>query len=404
VRIAWLDCNSGISGDMMLGALVSAGWPAAEAASLPRRLGLEGVRVAAHDVRRGPLAATQVLVEVDEDRQPHRHLRDVEAILAGADLPADARDRALAVFRRLAAVEAEVHGTTVEKVHFHEVGAADALVDVAGAMLGLSALGVARVQASPPRLGRGEVRSEHGLIPVPAPATALLLRGAPVEIGEVAFEFTTPTGAALLATLVEDWGAPPPFRLEHVGTGAGARDLAGQPNVLRVLIGEAGEQPGSGPASTAGPLRHRVAVLETALDDENPQFLGALLPRLLEAGALDAMMVPSLMKKGRPGTWLVVIAEPERAEALARLLLEESSSLGVRIRHDDRLELPRRMEEVETPFGRVALKVAETPGGTERAVPEFESVRGAAERSGKSLREVSEAALAAWRARAGGGR
>jgi len=399
MRIAWFDCCSGISGDMTLGALVSAGWPAGELQSLPGRLGLEGVRVGVKDVCRGPLAALQVEVVVETAQQPHRHLRHVEELLARADLPSTVRERSLAVFRRLAEAEAEVHGTSVEQVHFHEVGAADALVDVAGAMLGLERLGVTRVHASPPRLGQGSVRSEHGLIPVPAPATALLLRGAPVEIGEVASELTTPTGAALLATLVEDWGPPPAFRLERVGTGAGARELAGQPNVLRVLIGEAQEPAG------AGSLRHRrVAVLETALDDENPQYLGALLPRLLAAGALDAMVVPSVMKKGRPGMWLVVIAEPERADALARLLLAETTSLGVRVRHDERVELERRAEQVETPFGLILLKVASLPGGGERAVPEFESVRAAAERAGRPLREVAEAALAAWRGRGGAGR
>ena len=399
MRIAWFDCFSGISGDMTLGALVSAGWPAAELQALPARLGLEGVKVAVKDVRRGPLAALQVEVVVGAGQQPHRHLRHVEEVLSRADLPAAVRERSLAVFRRLAEAEAEVHGTTVEQVHFHEVGAADALVDVTGALLGLERLGVTRVHASPPRLGRGSARSEHGLIPVPAPATALLLRGAPVEIGDVEGELTTPTGAALLATLVADWAPPGAFRLERVGTGAGSRENAGRPNVLRVLIGEAQESAG------AGALRHRrVAVLETALDDENPQHVGALMPRLLAAGALDAMVVPSLMKKGRPGMWLIVVAEPEAADALARLLLAETTSLGVRVRHDERVELERRAEPVETPFGSILLKVATLPGGGERAVPEFESVREAAERAGRPLREVAEAALAAWRERGGAGR
>jgi hypothetical protein len=402
MRIAWFDCFSGISGDMALGALVSAGWPAEEAESLPARLGLEGVRVAVSEVRRGSLAAMRVEVEVDVPRQPHRHLGDVAAILERADLSPATRERSLAVFRRLAEAEARVHGTSVEETHLHEVGAADALVDVTGVVLGLESLAIARVHASPPQLGRGTVRSEHGILPVPAPATAFLLQGIPVEIGEVAAELTTPTGAALLATLVEDWGAPPPFRLERVGTGAGARDLAEQPNVLRVLIGEAEAMPGPGVSGV--PRRRRVAVLETALDDENPQFVGALVPRLLAAGALDAMVVPSVMKKGRPGMWLVVIAAPEQAGVLARMLLVETSSLGVRVRHEERFELERRVEEVETPFGRVALKIAALPGGGERAVPEFESVRAAAERAGRPLREVAEAALAVWHGRAGTGR
>ena len=389
MRIAYFDCFSGISGDMCLAALVAAGWPPAEVELLPSRLHLDGVSVQVGETRRGPFAATRVDVRV-AGAQPHRHLHHVTAILEAADLPREVRERAAGVFRRLAEAEAEVHGTTVEKVHFHEVGAADALVDIAGTIAGLAALGIERVHASPPRLGRGFVESQHGRIPVPAPATALLLRGAPVELGDVEAELTTPTGAALLATLVEDWGPPPPFRFTRVGTGAGARELPGQPNVLRLFVGEAEAAPAPG-----GVTRRRVAVLETALDDENPQFVAALLPRLLEAGALDAMVVPGVMKKGRPGLMLVVVADVERAEPLARLLLAETSTLGVRVRHDERFELARRLDEVETPFGRIALKVASLPDGGSRAVPEFESVRAAAERAGRPLREVAEAAIGA---------
>jgi uncharacterized protein (TIGR00299 family) protein len=394
VRIAYFDCFSGVSGDMCLGALVGAGWPAAELEALPGRLGLEDVRITVGEARRGPFVARRVEVHV-EGRQPHRHLHHVAAMIERGDLDAAVKERALAVFRRLAEAEAEVHGSTVEKVHFHEVGAADALVDVVGTVEGLARLGVGEVYASPLRLGRGAVQSEHGLIPVPAPATALLLRGVPVEMPDIEAELVTPTGAALLTTLVRHWGAPPTFRLEQVGTGAGGRDLKEQPNVLRVLIGaRVGAADGDGAGT---PLRRRVAVLETALDDDNPQFVAALLPRLLEQGALDAMVVPNLMKKGRPGLWLVVVADPEKAEPLATLLLRETSSLGVRMRVDDRLELERRAVEVETAFGRIALKVATLPGDGRRAVPEFESVRAAAERAGRPLREVAEAALAAWR-------
>jgi hypothetical protein len=397
MRIACFDCFSGISGDMTLAALVSAGWPAAELQALPARLKLTGVEVAVSKVRRGAFAATRVDVRI-EGPQPHRHLHHIRAILDAADLPAAARARAHAAFRRLAEAEAEVHGSTVEKVHFHEVGAADAMVDVAGAMLGLESLGIERVYATPPVLGRGSAQSEHGRIPVPAPAAVLLLRGAPVSLGEIEAELTTPTGAALLATLVERWEPPPPFTLERVGTGAGARDLEGQPNVLRVMIGSA-----AATADGGGLKRRRVAVLETALDDDNPQFVAALIPRLLEAGALDAMVVPSVMKKGRPGLWLVVIAEIADAGSLARRLLAETSSLGVRVREDERYELERESAEVETAFGRVTLKVATLPDGARRAVPEFESVRAAAERAGRPLREVAEAAIGAWRRGNGSG-
>ncbi|HYM82481.1 MAG TPA: nickel pincer cofactor biosynthesis protein LarC [Candidatus Limnocylindria bacterium] len=387
MRIAYFDCFSGISGDMCLGALVSAGWPAAELAALPERLRLEGVRIEVGTARRGPFVGARVDVHVGT-RQPHRHLHHIHAILDQAALEPVVRERAKLVFARLAAAEAEVHGSTVEKVHFHEVGAADALVDIVGTIEGLRALDVTEVFASPLRLGRGAVQSEHGLIPVPAPATALLLRGAPVEMPDLEAELVTPTGAALVTTLVQRWSEPPPFRLERVGTGAGATDLKAQPNVLRVLIG----------AVDPAPIgRRRVAVLETALDDENPQFVAATLARLLEAGALDAMLVPAVMKKGRSGSWLVVVTEPERASALAHFLLRETSSLGVRVREEQRFELERHQVEVETPFGVVALKVASLPGGDQRAAPEFESVRAAAERSGRPLREVAEAALAAWK-------
>ena len=392
MRIAYFDCFSGISGDMCLGALVSAGWPASDLESLPRRIGLDDVRVTVGSARRGPFAATRVEVAV-AGRQPHRHLHHVIAMIDRAEVEPTVREKARVVFRKLAEAEAEVHGSTVDKVHFHEVGAADALVDVLGTLEGLHSLGVERCFASSLRLGRGSVASEHGPIPVPAPATTLLLRGAPVELPDVRAELVTPTGAALLATLVESWSAPPAFRLERVGTGAGGRDLEEQPNVLRLLIGDAETSLG----------RRRIAVLETALDDENPQFVAALMPRLAEAGALDAMLVPTLMKKGRPGTWLVVIAEPSRADALARILLTETTTLGVRLRFDERYELERSPAEVETPFGCVRLKVASLPGGGSRAVPEFESVRAAAEKAGRPIREVAEAALAAWRSRPGGG-
>lgn len=387
MKIAYFDCFSGISGDMTLAALVSAGWSADELTALPARMRLDGASISVSETRRGPFVATQVQVRA-EGKQPHRHLRHIRDLLGAAELDPGVRERALEVFTRLAEAEAEVHGETIEKVHFHEVGAVDALIDVVGAIEGLKALGVDEVYASPLRLGRGAVRSEHGLIPVPAPATAILLRGAPVEMPDIEAELVTPTGAALITTLVRRWQPPPGFRLDRIGVGAGQRDLKEQPNVLRILLGEVEAPNGLG-------LR-RVAVLETALDDENPQFIAALVPRLLEHGALDAMVIPTTMKKGRPGVWLVVVAEPASAHALARQILTETSSLGVRFRFDERLELERRALEVDTPFGRVAVKVADVPGQGPRAAPEFESVRAAAEKAGRPLREVADAALRAW--------
>jgi len=374
MNVAYFDCFSGISGDMCLGALVSAGWPAAELQRLPGRLGLADVRVDVSETRRGPFVATRVTVEVS-GKQPQRHLREVASVLDHATLEPSVREQAHRVFERLAVAEAEVHGSTRERVHFHEVGAADALVDIVGTLEGLRSLSISEVYSSPLRLGRGVVRSEHGMIPVPAPATAVLL-------------------AALITTLVHTWGGSPSFVVGRVGVGAGQRDLREQPNVLRVLLGERSNVAAGG----AGALRRgRVAVLETSLDDENPQFVAALVPRLLEQGALDAMVVPTVMKKGRPGLCVTVVAEPRHADLLAMLLLRETSTLGVRLRWDERYELERRSLEVETRFGRIVVKVADVPGLGERARPEFESVRAAAERAGRPLGEVAEAALEAWR-------
>ena len=390
MRHAHFDCVSGIAGDMTLAALVSAGWPEAELQALPARLRLEGVAIEVTNVRRGPFAAVHVDVRTTE-KQPHRHLHHIDAILDAADLPAGVRDQAKAVFRRLAEAEAEVHGSTVAKVHFHEVGAVDAIIDIAGSLLGLDALGIGSVSASALPLGSGTVDSQHGRIPVPAPATALLLRGAPVHGGPVEGELVTPTGAALLMTLVSRWGDPPAFRLAAVGTGAGTKDFPGHPNIVRLLVGEKAES-----ASGGSTVERTVSVLETALDDDNPQFVSATLQRLMAAGALDSMVAPVTMKKGRSGLWLVVVAEPADARRLAEMLLAETSTLGVRVREERRIELQRRIFEVETRYGRVRVKAAVLPQGGERAMPEFESVFEVAERSGTSLREVSAAAVQAF--------
>jgi uncharacterized protein (TIGR00299 family) protein len=389
MRIATFDCFSGISGDMCLGALVGAGWPAASLTDLPRRLALEGVSVEVGETRRGPFAAMRVQVHAP-GQQPHRHLRHIVDMIRAADLEAGVAERAIQVFRRLAEAEAEVHGTTVQKVHFHEVGAVDAIVDIAGALLGLDALGVRSVSASVLPLGRGSVDSQHGRIPVPAPATALLLRGVPVRGGPVEAELVTPTGAALLTTLASSWGDAPAFRLTAVGTGAGTREFTDHPNILRLLLGELD------PALTQPQGERRVAVLETAIDDENPQFLAAAVTELLAQGALDAMVAPVTMKKGRSGMWLVVICEPADAARLAATVLTHTSSLGVRVREERRIELPRRVLNVSTPFGPIQVKLAILPGGNARAVPEFESVLQAAMRSGASVHEVSLAAMRAF--------
>ena len=391
MKIAYLDCFSGISGDMWLAALIDAGWPESDLASLPGRLGLDGVTTRVSRERRGSLEAARVRVDVGA-AQPLRHLPEVRERIARADVSEAAREKALRVFQRLAEAEAKVHGVSVEKIHFHEVGAADALVDVVGVCWGLERLGVEEVYSSAVPLGRGTVRSEHGVIPVPGPATALLLRGVPVEMPDIQAELVTPTGAALLVSLVARWGSTPPFRVLGQGLGAGSRDLAEQPNVLRLFLGEA-----DAPLldeSQGG--RRTVAVLETAIDDAPPQMIAPLVPRLLDAGARDAFLTPIQMKKGRPGVLVTCVCDPGREEELAALLFRESPTLGVRVRREERIELGRYAVEVETAYGKVAAKVALLPDGTRRLMPEYEGLRTVSDRAGVPILEVSRAVIAAW--------
>jgi uncharacterized protein (TIGR00299 family) protein len=314
-----------------------------------------------------------------------------------ADVPDRAKERAMAAFERLAVAEAKVHGTTVDKIHFHEVGAVDALIDFVGTCWGIESLGVEEVYASPLPLGRGSVRTEHGLLPVPAPATAELLRGVPVEMPDVQAELVTPTGAALLTTLVTRWGWAPSFRLLSQGVGAGGRDLAEQPNVLRLFVGETAQVASAQAADgETGSGRRTVVVLETALDDASPQWVGLLVPRLLAAGARDAFLTPIQMKKGRPGILVTCLCDPGMEDELSGILFRESPTLGVRIRREERLELARRSVEVETPHGRVAAKVAVLPDGTRRLMPEFESLAELSEKTGIPLLELSRSVYAAW--------
>ncbi len=387
MRLAHYDCFSGASGDMILGALVDGGFAFEELAALPAALGLDGVAITKQEVRRGPFRALKVDVRVAA-AQPHRHLHHVSEILGRSGLPAPVIERARAVFTRLAEAEARVHGTAVEKVHFHEVGAADAIVDIAGACLGLERLGVALVFATPPVVGRGTVQAEHGVLPVPAPATALLLEGVPLDFAPVEGERLTPTGAALLSTWVRDWSGPPPFTLERQGVGAGGRDPTDRPNVLRVLLG-----------TTDGPVtRREVAVIETTMDDERPQTLAHVTARLLEEGARDAFVTPVVMKKSRSGALVTVLCDPDRVDALTALLFRETTSIGLRVRREERRELPREAATVRLPEGEALLKVVTLPDGARRAHPEHESLAALARATGRPLEELARDALAAWAA------
>ncbi|HEY8490754.1 MAG TPA: nickel pincer cofactor biosynthesis protein LarC [Dehalococcoidia bacterium] len=389
-RVAYFDCFSGASGDMILGALVDAGLPLADLEADLRRLPLAGYRLSFSRVRRAGIAAGRLAVEVDaEAPHPARGLAEVRRIIQAADLPPEDRERGEAVFARLAEAEARVHGTTPEAVRFHDVGAVDALVDVMGAVIGLRRLGVVEVYASPLPAGGGVARGPHGELPVPAPATLELLRlaGAPLRPdGGEAFELLTPTGAAILTTLAR-FGRPA-LRLEAVGYGAGGRDLPDRPNVLRLWLGR---------RTPEGP--RAMVLVETNIDDLNPEVLGYVQERLLALGAADAWHTPVQMKKGRPATLVSVLCAAELEEAVVRLLLRETSTLGVRVTEVRRHEADREVVRFQSSLGPAAVKVRRLPGERPRVAPEYEDCRRLALETGRPLEEVYRVVAAEAEAR-----
>ena len=401
MTIAYFDCFSGAGGDMIVASLVGAG---ADADALRRGLaglGVGGYALTIEPVKKQGFAATRFHVALDDEKhQPHRHLQDVLKIIdSAADLSAAVKGKAGPIFRRLAEAEAAVHGTDVNKVHFHEVGAVDAILNVVGACLALELLGVTRIACSPIPTGSGTVTCSHGVMPVPAPATAELLKGVPIATTDEVGELTTPTAAAILTTLAESFGPIPSMTVRAIGYGAGTRDGRTRPNVLRVLIGEATPsalstgQDGVGHGSNLE--TDEIIVLETNLDDATPQIIGHCMDRLLAAGALDVYAVPIQMKKSRPGVVLTVLCEEPCADELERLIFAETPTFGIRRHRAQRTKLSRRHETVSTPFGEIRMKVGEG-GGVRTATPEFEDCKAAARRSGAPLRDVLAAARSAF--------
>jgi pyridinium-3,5-bisthiocarboxylic acid mononucleotide nickel chelatase len=391
-RIVYFDCASGAAGDMLLGALVDLGLPLdalrAELAKLP----LTGYRLESHRVHRAGLHATKVEVVVgdghahdDAHAHPHRRLPEILDLIGGSGLEPAIRDKSSALFRRLAEAEGQVHGSAPEDVHFHEVGAVDAIVDIVGGVIGLAWLKADRLVASPLNLGTGTVTMSHGTFAVPPPATAALVRGVPVY-GAGEGELLTPTGAVLVTGHVDEYGPLPAMRLEAAGHGAGSRDTPGRPNVLRLLVGE----------TEAIPAGERVLLLETEVDDMSPQLCGPLLDRLLEAGARDAFFTPVLMKKGRPGLLITVVADPGQRAALEDLLFAETTTLGVRHQEWDRTVLAREVVTVETPYGPVGIKLGHRSGRLYNVQPEFDDCQDRATAAGVPLKEVWAAALVAY--------
>ena len=382
VRILYLDLTSGVSGDMLLGALVDVGVPPAVLSETVAALH-SPVSVSFEESSRGGLRGIKAHVAAPDDRG-HRHLRDFVAVLDRSGLPDGVRERAAQLLRRIFEAEAQIHGMTVESVHLHELGSLDTLVDIVGAVAGVAHLAPDRVIASAVNLGSGSVEAEHGTLEIPAPATGLLLRGVPTFSDGAGFERTTPTGAVLtgLADSFDGWPAMTP---ERIGYGLGSADpREGRPNALRAVLGTAPDR-----------LGRTVIVIEATLDDLQPEIAPHLLERLLAAGAREAFFTPVQMKKGRPGLTLTALVDPARREAVVSTLFSESTTLGVRITEAERETLERRVVPVETPWGAVGLKLGMRDGAVINRAPEFEDCRRLAETAGVPLKEVFRRALAA---------
>ena len=460
MRIAYLECFSGISGDMFLGALVDAGVPAEILEKAVCALGI-GAELRVSKVDRSGITATKVDVlvagEVDAPRelagvasghthtaqhehehmhsrahsQPHgepwpptrtgvsaphehehshedehgghthgRHLSEIIRIISSAAIGEAAKQKAIAIFETLGAAEAKIHNVDVQRVHFHEVGAVDAMVDIVCAAVGAEALGVDEIVCSPLNVGGGTVECAHGVFPVPAPATVELLQGAPVFSSGIQAELVTPTGAAIVKTLAARFAAFPSMKVERAGYGAGSRNFAGHANVVRLTIGDTVEIPAAGdgasPVSTGEVGQDTVTVLEANLDDLNPQVFGYVMDRLLAEGALDVFGMPVQMKKNRPGTLLTVLAKPEDAEKLAKIVFAETSTLGVRRRDERRQVLERQWETVRTPWGDVRMKIASMKGAVTNYAPEYEDCRRIAEEKQVPLKSVMQEATRAY--------
>ncbi len=360
MKVAYFDCFAGISGDMTLGALVDAGLSFAALKSELDKLSVREFTLSQRRVEKHGIAGTKIDVNAREGHV-HRHLKDVLEIINSSSISASAKEKAARVFQKLAEAEAKIHGTTIEAVHFHEVGAVDAIVDVVGAIVGLELLEIEAIYASKFRFGSGHTRGAHGAMPVPVPAVVEMTKGFPSERTNIPYELVTPTGAALLTALASNIGEKIQLRTESTGYGAGTRDVEQVPNLLRVEIGEL----------VADPRTDFPVLLETNIDDMTPEIYGYLIDRLFEAGARDAFLTPVIMKKGRPGIQLTVLADPNKETELTELIFSETTTLGIRRLPIQRHILERRTDTVQTPYGPIRVKIADI-GGKQRITPEYD--------------------------------
>jgi pyridinium-3,5-bisthiocarboxylic acid mononucleotide nickel chelatase len=386
MKIVYFDCFAGASGDMILGSLMDAGLSLETLKSELAKLHLTHYELAVTSVTKRGISGSQALVRIDDHHHHHhhRHLHDIENIIENSELDESVKRSSIRIFHRLAEAEAKVHGTTVEHIHFHEVGAMDAILDVVGSVAGLAALGVEKIYCSPLHVGTGTVECAHGTLPVPAPATAELIKGKPVYSTGVQGELLTPTGAAILTTLASGFGPMPPMTVEKVGYGAGTSEPA-IPNLLRLIIGESSEE-------MQGYEVERVAVVETNIDDMNPQIYDYLIQKMLDMGALDVFLVPMQMKKNRPGTLVTVICAPDRAGEFSDFLMRETTTIGLRWRIDNRIKAHRSIMEVLTKYGPVQVKIAEVNGSRINVTPEYEDCKRLALEKKVPLKEIMEQA------------
>jgi len=377
---------------MILGSLIDAGVPLDEVRRALGTLAIEPEVVWTERVNRAGVTATKFCVKGEdggEHSHPHRHLKGVYKLIDGSALSDAGKTRAKELFERLGRAEAEIHGTSMEKVHLHEVGALDSIIDIVGSVFALEWLGVDEIASSPLNVGSGTVKAAHGVYPVPAPATLRLLEGVPIYSGQQQAELVTPTGALLVSSYAKQYGPVPPMRVQKIGYGAGSRDFKETPNVVRVMVGEAGLN-----------QTETVVVIECEIDDMNPQIFGVLMDRLLAEGALDVFYTPVQMKKNRPGTLLTILAPPSRRERLVDIVFSETTSIGVRYRDMTRECLDRETISIETPLGNVRMKIARRNGEVVNAAPEFDDCARIAGERNVPLKDVQAAAVKAYLDRA----
>jgi len=382
MRIAYFDCFSGISGDMTLGALVDAGVSIDDLRAGLAKLSLPGYELKTEKVNRSGIAATKAQVIIDPKSQKSRHLSDILNFIEGSSLAPTVKEKSGRIFKRMAAAEAKVHGTIPDKIHFHEVGAVDAVVDIVGSVIGLDLLGITQIITSSINVGSGTVQTAHGIFPIPAPATAELLKGIPFYQSSLQFELATPTGAAIISTLSNSYGPLPAMKVDHIAYGAGDKDFSDRPNVLRLMIGE-----------LASKYEEDISiVIETNIDDMSPQVYDYIIERLMDQGAQDVYLSPIIMKKGRPAILLSVLTDKSKADALLDIIFRETTSIGARIQEVGRKKLSREIKEVDTVYGRIGIKVSMHGNEILTVTPEYDDCRRIAEEKKVPLKKVIEEA------------